>query len=116
MAITNSNSNSNNIYNPINYWYQNISITEKKPLKGRSNSLQIEKEIINYLILSGNVGKTRNELVSQLKYPRTTIYDSLSRMDRQGLIELDHKLSKKGKGRPQTIFYLKGLLQGNLKQ
>lgn len=113
MAVTNSNST--NIYNPINNWYQNIPIAGKKPLKRRSNSLQIEKELINYLIFSGNVGKTRNELVNQLKYPRTTIYDSLNRMDRQGFIEVEHKLSKKGKGRPQTIFYLKGFLQGNSK-
>ena len=48
MAITNSNSNSTNIYNPINNWYQNIPIAGKKPLKKRSNSLQIEKELINY--------------------------------------------------------------------
>ena len=113
MAITDSNSNSVNIYNPINSWYQNIPIDNKKSLKKRLYSLQIEKEIVNYLILSGNLGKTRSELVNQLKYPRTTIYDSLNRMDRQGLIEVDHRLSKKGKGRPQTIFYLKGLLQGN---
>ena len=113
MAITNSDSNPVKDYNVINHWSQDINVPVNKSLIRRPYALQVEKEIVKFLILTGNIGKTRNDLVVYLNYPRTTIYDSLNRMSRKGLIEMEHKLSIKGKGRPQTIFFLKGILQGN---
>ncbi|MHA1982914.1 MAG: helix-turn-helix domain-containing protein [Candidatus Hodarchaeales archaeon] len=112
MAISSTNTNTKMNYSSDRFGSQKIYreniFLEKKP----SKRYLLEREIVNYLILTGNIGKTRKELVLHLDTPRTTVYDSLNRMDRNGLIEIDYKLSKKGKGRPQTLFYLKGFNQG----
>lgn len=111
MAIS-SNSNINLDSNLNEYWNQNFLRKDGASQKKSSKKTQLERNIINYFILTGNCGKTRNELVSHLNIPRTTIYDSLNRMKRKNLIEIDYKLSRKGKGRPETIFFLKGYIQG----
>lgn len=112
MAISTPNPNGKINQASNNIWNQNL--LEERPSQAKKvNKLKLlENEIANFLILTGNEGKTRKELVLYLNVPRTTVYDSLNRMNRKGLIEIDHKLSKKGKGRPQTLFYLKGFNQG----
>jgi uncharacterized membrane protein len=112
MAISSTNTNTKINYNSNNFWSENFSEENILLEKKANKRYLLEREIVNYLILNGNDGKTRKELVMHLDIPRTTVYDSLNRMNRKGLIEVDYKLSKKGKGRPQTLFYLKGFNQG----
>jgi predicted ArsR family transcriptional regulator len=112
MAISSTNSSTNIGSKPNEFWNQNF-FREKIPTERRSKKqAQLEKDIVNFLVLTGNCGKTRNEIVTYLNIPRTTIYDSLNRMNRKDKIEIDYKLSRKGKGRPETIFFLKGFKQG----
>ncbi|MHA2103743.1 MAG: helix-turn-helix domain-containing protein [Candidatus Hodarchaeales archaeon] len=112
MAISSTNTNTKVNYDSNNFWSQNYLEENVFQEKKANKRYLLERDIVNFLILTGNVGKTRKELVLHLDIPRTTVYDSLNRMDRNGLIEVDYKLSKKGKGRPQTLFYLKGFNQG----
>jgi len=112
MAISAPNTNTKINHTSNNFWSQNFLGENSSFSKKLKKQKLLEREIVNYLILSGNDGKTRKELVLHLNTPRTTVYDSLNRMNRNGLIEIDYKLSKKGKGRPQTLFYLKGFNQG----
>lgn len=48
--------------------------------------------------------KQRKDIVEETKLPRTTVYDSLLKLELQGI--LDIKKESRGKGRPRTYYKL----------
>lgn len=75
--------------------------------------LSLEEKISLFLHESGNVGKTRTQICKEVKTPRTTVYDALNRMMIQQKVEIDYRHVKGKRGRPKTLFFLKGVEQGN---
>ncbi|MHA2299218.1 MAG: winged helix-turn-helix domain-containing protein [Candidatus Hodarchaeales archaeon] len=55
-------------------------------------------------VLSQRGGMTRGDLVRLTKIPRSTLYDSLTRLQLAGLVNKFAKKSKTGPGRPLVMF------------
>ena len=47
----------------------------------------------------------RPELVNKTGIPRTSVYDSLMRMDREGFVEISHEV-RESRGRPKSFWRL----------
>ncbi|MFW9990607.1 MAG: helix-turn-helix transcriptional regulator [Candidatus Odinarchaeota archaeon] len=55
-------------------------------------------------VLSERGGMTRGDLVKITKIPRSTLYDSLTRLQLAGVVNKFAKKSKTGPGRPLVMF------------
>ncbi|MHA2362734.1 MAG: hypothetical protein ACXAC7_02155 [Candidatus Hodarchaeales archaeon] len=75
--------------------------------------IPLNEQILKFLENSGNIGKTRSQVCKAVNAPRTTVYDTIQRMVHKNIIEVDYRHFKGKRGRPQTLFYLKGQQQGN---
>ena len=71
-----------------------------------------DKQIYQFLIQTGNIGKTRDQICTELQIPRSSVYDAVNRLNLAKLVEIDFKKPKSKKGRPLTVYYLKNLRQG----
>ena len=71
-----------------------------------------DKLVFEFLLKSGNTGKTREQICSELNMPRSSVFDSLTRLTIAKMIEIDFKKPKNKKGRPLTLYFLKNYNQG----
>ena len=72
----------------------------------------IDKMVFEFLLKNGNIGKTREQICSELSIPRSSVFDSLTRLNIAKMIEIDFKKPKSKKGRPSTLYFLKNYNQG----
>ena len=101
------NYNKISIYESINEYYQNKELIDQPQFKNSTDSL------IFQFLAKNNTGKTRDQICKNLNLARSSVYDSLNRLNLTNLIEIDFKIkSKSKKGRPSTIYYLKNVKQG----
>jgi len=76
-----------------------------------SKNLPLETRLINYLITTGNSGKSRAQIAQSINAARTTIFDAIQRLTLSDDIEINYKKVSK-KGRPTTLYYAKKVQQG----
>ncbi|MHA1450961.1 MAG: helix-turn-helix domain-containing protein [Candidatus Hodarchaeales archaeon] len=74
-------------------------IPDQKP---RTLENSTDYEVLQLLNQKG--GMTRGELVRMTNIPRSTLYDSLSRLQLYGLVNKFKKKAKSGPGRPLVVF------------
>jgi len=65
--------------------------------------IKLKARILNEL-KSGSL--TRSELVARLKVKRTTVYDYLNALEKQGFVTFETRKLPKGPGRPRTFWIL----------
>jgi len=71
-----------------------------------------DRIIYQFLLRTGNVGKTREQICAELELPRSSVYDAINRMNLAKLVEIDYKKPRSKKGRPLTVYYLVNFTQG----
>lgn len=76
-------------------------------------TLTLEEQVLKFLMNTGNNGKTRSQIVNYSQVARTTVYDAIVRLIHKNRIEIDYRLVKGKRGRPQTLFYATNIPQGN---
>lgn len=95
------------IFNVLAEYEEKYSSVEALTFKNKTDSLIFE------FLSKNNTGKTREQICNELGLPRSSVFDSLNRLNLTNLIETDFKIkSKSRKGRPSTIYYLKTISQG----
>ena len=95
------------IYESFNDYYLNKELDDQTQFKNSTDGL------IFQFLAKNNSGKTRDQICKGLNLARSSVYDSLNRLNLTNLIEIDFKIkSKSKKGRPSTIYYLKNVKQG----
>lgn len=67
----------------------------------RSCSLETEKKIVRYL---SNVNSSRKNICKFTGLARTTVFDSLMRLQHRGVVDC-YMLNNGKRGRPRTIWY-----------
>ena len=55
-------------------------------------------------VLRGSGPKTRDQLVTALGMPRTTIHDAIHLLERRGLVRRYPEPLRRGRGRPRVLF------------
>ena len=95
------------IFNIFSEFEEGKTLSDQVSFKNKTDSL-----IFDFLC-KNNTGKTRDQICKELGLPRSSVFDSLKRLNLTNLIETDFKIkSKSRKGRPSTIYYLKAVVQG----
>ena len=111
MAISGLDSLSTKILPSLGHIEEIQGKTRQLKKKKIKRSVIIEREILSFLLRTGNQGKIRSEISGNLKFPRTTVFDALKRLQNRGLIETEFIPSKTRVGRPQTIYFVKGIIR-----
>lgn len=95
------------IFDVLANYGEKYSSYEPFVFKNRTDALIFE------FLSKNNTGKTREQICKELGLPRSSVFDSLNRLNLTNLIEMEFKIkSKSRKGRPSTIYYLKTVSQG----